>query len=450
MRKRIECELNIIKTEFPGMGVAILEGEKVLVKNALPGQKVLGRLKKKKTSIEADIIEVLEDVDYKIAPKCEHFGLCGGCSHQFISYEKQLELKFEQVMDLFKAADITGFECLGIEGSPKDTEYRNKMEYTFGDMEKGGELNLGMHAKGVSFGILTVNKCTIVDEDFRAILTEVVNYFKKTNLPYYRVMTQKGYLRNLVVRKAENTGEILVNIVTTSQENFDLSELVAIIEGLSYKGTLKGIIHTINDSLSDMVQPDEVKVLYGQDYMTEKLLGLNFKISPFSFFQTNSKGAERLYSIVREFMGDTASKTVFDLYCGTGTIGQIVAQKAKQVVGVELIEEAVIAARENAALNGLENCKFIAGDVAKVIQTVNQKPDIIILDPPRPGVHPVALDYVIKFKAPQIIYVSCNPKTLVTDLKVLTRAGYIVEKVKVMDMFPQTGHVETVVKLYKK
>ncbi len=321
------------------------------------------------------------------------------------------------------------------------------MEFTFGDFEKGGELTLGMHAKGKSFAIVSVHNCQIVDEDFRAIINATINHFRGENLPYYRILKHEGFLRNLVVRKAINTGEILVNIVTTTQVEYDFTAFVNTLKGLNLKGELTGIIHTLNDSLSDVVQADSVEILHGKDYIIEELLGLKFKINPFAFFQTNTKGAEKLYSIVRDFIGESEDKVVFDLYCGTGTIGQIVAPKAKKVVGIELIEEAVEAAKENAKINGLNNCEFIAGDVAVTIKNVTEKPDIIILDPPRPGVHPVALDYVIKFDAKEIIYVSCNPKTLAVDLEVLTANGYKVEKVKVMDMFPHTPHVESVVKL---
>jgi 23S rRNA (uracil1939-C5)-methyltransferase len=263
-------------------------------------------------------------------------------------------------------------------------------------------------------------------------------------------MKAEGYLRHLVIRKAQNTGEILVNLVTTTQIDFNLSEYVKLLRSQSYKGTLVSIIHPENDSLSDAVIPEKVNLLYGKDYIRETVLGLQFNISPFSFFQTNTKGAESLYSIVKEFMGNSENKVVFDLYCGTGTIGQIVAPNAKKVVGIELIEEAVKAAKENAKLNGLDNCEFLAGDVAEIIKNVKDKPDIIILDPPRSGVHPKALDYVIKFNAPEIIYVSCNPKTLVTDLKVLTERGYKVIQTKVKDMFPNTPHAETLVKLIKE
>lgn len=452
MKKRKVYEFDIVDTEFPGFGVAYGEdGTKILIKNALPGQKVEAFVNKKtKEYAKAKLNKVIEDVDYKIDARCPVFDMCGGCSHQYVPYEKQLENKKEQVLKLFKEAKIEGFEFLGIEGSPQIFGYRNKMEFTFGDMERGGELTLGMHASGKSFGVVSADVCKIVDSDFTLILKTVLEYFRKQDLSYYRVMSHKGYLRNLVIRKATNTKEILINLVTTSQIDFDMSEITEILKTLNYEGELKGILHTINDSLSDVVQADNIKVLFGEDYVTEDILGLKFKISPFSFFQTNSKGAEKLYNIVREFMGDAKCKVVFDLYCGTGTIGQISAHNAKKVIGIELIEEAAKAANENARLNGLDNCEFIAGDVAKTIKDLKDKPDIVILDPPRPGVHPDALKYVAKFDPEEIIYVSCNPKTLVEDLKILMYEGYKVEKVRVMDMFPHTPHVETVVKIVRR
>ncbi|WP_434295708.1 23S rRNA (uracil(1939)-C(5))-methyltransferase RlmD [Clostridium botulinum] len=451
MRKGKEYEFLIEETEFPGTGVAQKDGVPVYIKGTVPGQKVLAKVtKKRREYAQAKLLEIIENIDYAIENKCPHFGQCGGCSTQYIPYEKQLQIKEEQLLKLFKSKEIKGFDFLGVEKSPEEYEYRNKMEFTFGDMEKGGDLTLGMHVKNRNFSIVTVDNCEIVDRDFRNILTTVVNYFNEKRLPKYRVMSHEGFLRNLVIRKAKNTGEILINIVTTSQMEFDFKEIVDMLLKVECKGEIKGILHTINDTLSDVVQVDKLEILYGRDYIIEELLGLKFKIAPEAFFQTNSKGAEKLYSIVKDFLGDASSKVVFDLYCGTGTIGQIVAPKAKKVIGVELIEEAVKAANENAKLNGLNNCEFIAGDVAKVIKDVKQKPDIIILDPPRPGVHPVALEYVVKFEPKEIIYVSCNPKTLVDDLKYLIDNGYKLEKVKGMDMFPHTPHVETVVKLTKQ
>ncbi|WP_434302736.1 23S rRNA (uracil(1939)-C(5))-methyltransferase RlmD [Clostridium botulinum] len=451
MRKGKEYEFLIEETEFPGTGVAQKDGVPVYIKGTVPGQKVLAKVtKKRREYAQAKLLEIIENIDYAIENKCPHFGQCGGCSTQYIPYEKQLQIKEEQLLKLFKSKEIKGFDFLGVEKSPEEYEYRNKMEFTFGDMEKGGDLTLGMHVKNRNFSIVTVDNCEIVDRDFRNILTTVVNYFNEKRLPKYRVMSHEGFLRNLVIRKAKNTGEILINIVTTSQMEFDFKEIVDMLLKVECKGEIKGILHTINDTLSDVVQVDKLEILYGRDYIIEELLGLKFKIALEAFFQTNSKGAEKLYSIVKDFLGDASSKVVFDLYCGTGTIGQIVAPKAKKVIGVELIEEAVKAANENAKLNGLNNCEFIAGDVAKVIKDVKQKPDIIILDPPRPGVHPVALEYVVKFEPKEIIYVSCNPKTLVDDLKYLIDNGYKLEKVKGMDMFPHTPHVETCVLLQRK
>ena len=451
MRKGSEILVKIEKTEFPSIGIG-RDGERIIyAKNSFPGQVIKGRVKKKKAEYaEVKPLEVVERAEYEVEAKCPHFGICGGCSSQTLTYDKQLELLGEEVKDLFKEANVSTGEFEGVTGSMDQWEYRNKMEFTFGDMEKGGELTLGMHIKNKSFGIINVDQCKIVDEDFRKIITLTVEYFRKQNLPYYRVMKREGYLRHLVIRKAKNTGELMVNLVTTTQIDFDLTDYVEALKNAEFDGKLVSVIHTENNSFSDAVVPEKVNIMYGIDHIQENLLGLKFNISPFSFFQTNTKGAESLYSIVREYMGDADNKVVFDLYCGTGTIGQIVAPNASKVVGIELIEEAVEAAKENAKLNGLNNCEFIAGDVAVTIKEVKDKPDIIILDPPRSGVHPKAMEYVIKFNAKEIIYVSCNPKTLVNDLQVLVNAGYKVIKTRVKDMFPNTPHAEVVVKLTKK
>ncbi len=451
MKKGSEILVKIEKTEFPSTGIGRVDDKLVYAKNCFPGQVVKGRVKRKKADFaEIKPIEVVERAEYEVIAKCPVFGICGGCSSQTLVYEKQLELLSNEVKELFEKAEVNMGEYEGIVGSMLQFEYRNKMEFTFGDMEKGGKLTLGMHMKNKSFGIINVDECKIVDEDFRRIIRLTVNYFREKNLPYYRVMKREGFLRNLIIRKAKNTREIMVNLVTTTQIEFNLEEYKDLLLNMDYDGELVSILHTENNSFSDAVVPEKVNILYGRDYITEDLLGLKFRISPFSFFQTNTKGAEELYSIVREYIGDSADKVVFDLYCGTGTIGQIVAPKAKKVIGIELIEEAVEMAKENAKLNGLDNCTFLAGDVANIIKEVKDKPDIIILDPPRSGVMPKAMDYVIKFNAKQIIYVSCNPKTLVNDLKVLEEAGYVVEKTRVKDMFPNTPHVETVVLLSKK
>jgi 23S rRNA (uracil-5-)-methyltransferase RumA len=263
-------------------------------------------------------------------------------------------------------------------------------------------------------------------------------------------MRHEGYLRHLLVRKAKKTGEILVDLVTTTQVIFDLTEYAAVLKGLDYEGELVGILHTSNDSLSDVVANDGTEILYGRDYITEELLGLRFKITPFSFFQTNSLGAEVLYDKVRSYVGSVDNKTVFDLYSGTGTIAQILAPVAKKVVGVEIIEEAVEAAKVNAGLNGLSNCEFIAGDVLKVIGDLTDKPDIIILDPPRDGIHPKAIGHIIDFGVDNIVYVSCKPTSLARDLEIFEERGYKMVKACCADMFPAAAHCETVCLLSKQ
>lgn len=451
MKRRDIIEFEIDKMEFGGTSVSRLGNRDIYMKGGITGQKVKASVKKTKSGkAEVKMMELLENSPLETETPCKHFNVCGGCSMLSVPYEKQLKIKERQVMDLFLEQDIFGFNFQGIEQSPQTKEYRNKMEYTFGDEMKDGPLTLGLHKKGKHIDILTVDGCFLVDNDFIKVLTSTVEYFNEKNAPYYRNMSHKGYLRNLVVRKGINTNEMMVNIVTSSQENFDMTEYKDMLLNLDLKADLVSILHTINDGLADAVNCDELRVLHGRDYIQEELLGLKFKISPFSFFQTNTKGAEELYKIAREFVGEHNDKVVFDLYSGTGTIGQVMAEKAKKVYGIEIIEEAVEAANKNAKLNNLTNCEFIAGDVAKTVNKLKAKPDIIIVDPPRPGVHKDAIRDISKFDSKEIVYISCNPKTLVLDLVEFKKYGYEVEKVKCMDMFPNTPHVETIVKLYKK
>ncbi|MCC5909952.1 MAG: 23S rRNA (uracil(1939)-C(5))-methyltransferase RlmD [Clostridiaceae bacterium] len=450
-KKKEVIEFKIEESEFGGKAYGYIDGVKVKVKHGIPGQVVKAVVKKaKRKEAEAKILEVIENSPLEDQDTCSHFGRCGGCFQQAIAYEKQLELKEKQVKDLFVEFNVQYKEWLGIEGSPEPFNYRNKMEFSFGDEEKGGPLTLGMHKRGRHHDIVTVDECRIMDEDFRKILVTILQYFKEKNLSQYNTRRHEGYLRHLVVRKAHFAGEILINLVTTTQEKLDLKDLVEELLGFELKGKIIGFLHTFNDNLADVVQSDRTDILFGRDYLMEELLGLKFKISAFSFFQTNSQGAEKLYSIVRDFVGESEEQVVFDLYCGTGTIGQIVAPTAKQVIGIEIIEDAVEAAKENAKLNNLNNCRFIAGDVKEEVKKLKEKPDIIILDPPRAGIHPNALKDVMSFEAEKIVYVSCNPKTMVRDLVELEGRGYKVEQVKCMDMFPHTAHVECVVLIEKE
>ena len=451
MKKKDIIEFEIDKMEFGGTTVSMYGNREIHMKGGISGQKVKAAVKRTRSG-KADVkmIELLEKSSIETNETCRHFGECGGCSILSVPYEKQLEIKEKQIMDLFLNQDIFGFQFLGIQGSPQERLYRNKMEYTFGDEMKDGPLTLGLHKKGRHIDIMTVEDCVLVDNDFIQVLTTTVEYFNEKQLPYYRGVNHKGYLRNLVVRKGMNTKELMVNIVTSSQEDFDMTEYKNLLLSLNTDAEIVSILHTINDGLADAVNCDELRVLHGRDYINEEVLGLKFKISPFSFFQTNTKGAEELYTVAREFIGNHENKVVFDLYSGTGTIGQVMAGAASKVYGIEIIEEAVVAANENAKLNNLTNCEFIAGDVAKTVKNLKDTPDLIIVDPPRPGVHKDAVRDISNFGAKEIVYISCNPKTLVLDLVEFKKYGYEVEKVKCYDMFPNTPHCETVVKIVKK
>ena len=451
MKKGEIYEGKVTEVNFPNKGKVECENGTVTVKNVIPGQNIRFMINKKRSGkYEGRLLEVLEKSPLEsVTDICPHFGVCGGCTYQSVSYENQLAIKEGQVKKLIDNV-CSDYEFLGITGSPVITAYRNKMEFTFGDEFKDGPLSLGLHKKNSFYDILTVTGCRNIDEDYSKILKITEDYFNEKKFPFYHKMTHEGYLRNLLVRKAYKTGEIIIDIITSTQIDFDLSEYVELLKKADYKGTLNGILHTVNDSLADAVINEGTEVLYGKDYIYEELLGLKFKITPFSFFQTNSLGAEVLYTKTREFVGEIDNQVVFDLYSGTGTIAQILAPVAKKVVGVEIIEEAVVAARENARLNGLDNCEFIAGDVLKVIDDIKDKPDMIVLDPPRDGIHPKAIDKIIDFGVNKIVYVSCKPTSLARDIEIFEARGYKVKKVCCVDMFPGTGHVETVVLLSHK
>lgn len=440
------------RVDFPNKGIVAVDGEerRIVVKNTIPGQKVRIQINKlRKGRAEARVLEILSPSPVETRTACAHFGACGGCIYQSVAYEEQLKIKEEQVKGLLDSVIDYEYEFQGIKPSPACDGYRNKMEYSFGDEVKDGPMSLGMHKRGSFHDVITVDGCKIVDEDYNAVLKCVLTFAKESGLPFLHKMSHEGYFRHLLVRKAVKTQEILIDIVTTTQFDLDYSGLVENLCALDLSGKIVGILHTKNDRLGDVVANEGTEVLYGQDYFYEELLRLKFKITPFSFFQTNSLGAEVLYSVAREYIGDIAGMTVFDLYSGTGTIAQIVAPVAKKVVGVEIVEEAVEAAKLNAKLNGLENCEFIAGDVLKVIDDIAEKPDMIILDPPRDGIHPKALDKIIDYGVPNLVYISCKPTSLVRDLEVFQAKGYRVVKGCGVDMFPGTGHVETVCLLSK-
>lgn len=497
------------KVAFPNRGMIPLEnGKSAVVKNVLPGQKISFSIQKvRKGKGEGRLLEVLEKSPKEMEPApCCHFGACGGCTFLSLPYEEQLKLKEQQVKELLEPAYAPYQEACGnvpfadkfegIKGSPRQFGYRNKMEFSFGDSYKGGSLALGMHKRGSFHDIVTVDGCKIVDGDYSKILMAALSFFQsykgfqgdgesrkdvesQTNgdfkkdagfqngqvsingthgtmgVPYYHKKSHLGYLRHLLVRKAAKTGEILVDLVTTSQigreEGPLLDGFCDALLSLRLEGKIVGILNTYNDSLADAVINQGTRALYGVDYFYEELLGLRFCISPFSFFQTNSLGAEVLYETARDYIADAGNgKIVYDLYSGTGTIAQILAPVAKKVIGVEIVEEAVEAARENARLNQLGNCEFIAGDVLKVLGNIEEKPDFIVLDPPREGIHPKALERIIQYGVEKMVYISCKPSSLARDLEVLQARGYMVERVCCVDMFPATANIECVVCMKKK
>ncbi len=453
MRKGQVYEGIIESVEFPNKGRIVLpeEDRTVIVKNGIPGQRVRFSVNKVRSGkAEGRILEVLEASPLEREPACPHFGECGGCTYQNLPYEEQLRLKEGQIKAMMDEAVDGAYIWEGVKPSPAVYGYRNKMEFSFGDEYKDGPLALGMHRRGSFHDIVNVPGCQIVDEDYRRILACTLEYARETKLPYYHRMRHTGYFRHLLVRKAVKTKEILIDLVTTGESAPDLGEWADRLLKLSLEGKVAGILHTRNDSVADMVKDEGTEVLYGQDYFYEELLGLKFKITPFSFFQTNSLGAEVLYEIVREYIGDTKDKVIFDLYSGTGTIAQILAPVAKKVVGVEIVEEAVEAARENARLNGLSNCTFWAGDVLKVIDELREVPDLIVLDPPRDGVNPKALERITNFGVERMVYIACKPSSLARDLEMLQGRGYRVEKMAGIDLFPGTYHVETVCLLSRK
>lgn len=489
MKKGQVLEGVVTRTDFPNKGIVETEEGICVVKNALPGQCVRCSVNKvRKGKAEGRLLEVVRRAPAEIESPCPHFGICGSCIYLSLPYKEQLKIKEAQVKKLLDSvlAGQEGYCFEGIRPSPACFGYRNKMEFSFGDEVKDGPLALGMHKRGSFYDIVSVTDCRIVDEDYRSILRCVRDYFaakQEQGVPvtFYHRLRHTGYLRHLLVRKAAKTGEILLALVTTAQtpesgtiseEIFSDAETPAHVEestetapaeaelldgmksallALPLQGKITGILHIRNDSVADVVQSDGMNILYGQDYFYEELLGLRFRISPFSFFQTNSLGAEVLYQTAREYIADCAAdKVVFDLYSGTGTIAQLMAPAAKKVIGVEIVEEAVEAARENAALNGLHNCEFLAGDVLKIIDTIEEKPDMIILDPPRDGIHPKALQKIIRYGVENILYISCKPTSLVRDLETFLAGGYVVERAVAVDMFPFTGGIETVVRLVCK
>jgi len=450
-------EITIDKLILGGQGIGRIDSLVVFVWDSLPGEKIRAKVTKiKRNYIEAEKVELLKASKDAIEAKCSWFSVCGGCKYQNIPYEKQLELKQEHIRDSLER--IGGFSFTGegenikmkeIIPSPKQWYYRNKIELSVG-LGIDGQTEIGFHKSKDYETILSMTECCIFDEKLSEILVAFRKYIKAEKYEHFDLKDNPdGFLQYIVLRKSELNGELQVNMITREGElkniNSLIEDLLVIKPKLSFFQTVNlGGVGYSHHGDKELVR------LYGEASLTERLDDLSFKISPFSFFQTNTLGAEKLYQVVRDFADLTGKEKVLDLYCGTGTIGQFLAKKAKIVQGIELIPEAISSAEENCKLNALNNCAYICGDTRKILKFNRDDyldTDVIITDPPRSGMVPKALRRMIEIRAKKIIYVSCNPSMLARDLKEITTAGYEIINIQAVDMFPHTAHVETVVEL---
>jgi 23S rRNA (uracil1939-C5)-methyltransferase len=426
----------IVEANFPNKNKVQIEDNVINVKGGILGQTVEVKRSRGK---KGKILNVVKKSDLETLPGCIHTE-CGGCAYDTLTYEDEVKYKEDMLKKLFKE---NGFDFdFNLIPNSHYTSYRNKMEYTFGDEYKGSPIALGLHKKNKFYEIENTTDCQIVHEDFNKIRYFTRDYFEDE--AFYNRRTHEGTMRHLVIRRT-NYGEILINLVTVKDHGLDLEGYVDGLLKLDLEAKIVGITHTSNDSLSDAIINEGFEILYGRDYCVEELLGLKFKIGAFSFFQTNSYSAETLYKIAQEFIGDIENKNILDLYSGTGTITQIMAQKAKKAVGIEIVESAVKDAFENAKLNAIENVDFIASDVLKALDDLKFEAEVIVLDPPREGVNPKALKKILERHPQEILYISCNPVTFTEDLEKILEEGYKVLKITGLDQFPRTNHVEAAI-----
>ncbi len=439
-----ELDVRIESLAFGGNGVARADGFVLFVRRGLPGDLVRARVTRvKRSHAEAEAVELLEPGPDRVEAPCPYFGACGGCRFQDLAYEAQYESKAGQVRDaLVRIAGIAEPPLEPIMPAQEVYGYRNKLEYSFARTPEGPAL--GFHRAGRWDELLPVDRCLLTTDAGNAIRGAVVEWAREEGLEAYDAKEGSGYLRHLVVREGLNTGEALVLLVTASDEPFDRDFLV---RSLSHFPQVRSIYWAVNDRSGETTNvPSEL--IWGEDAIEEELCGLRFRIRPNAFLQTNTHMAERLYELAAEFAGLTGEQTVWDLYCGTGTIGLMLAARAKSVWGIEISEEAVTCALENAERNGIGNAAFFAGNVGQVVRELAERsghPDVVVVDPPRAGLAGKALRRVAETEAPRIVYVSCNPTTLAGDAKALReQAGYRLVRARPVDMFPHTPHVETV------
>lgn len=453
-------EVTIAAYAAEGKSIAHLPDGKVLfVEGVVPGDVIDAVITKdKKSWAQGRMTRLVKPSDLRVEPFCQHFGVCGGCKWQMLPYSLQLQYKQQQVEDQLKRIGHVELpEILPISGSPHERYYRNKLEFTFSSQryrtfeeiaertEKfEPEPALGFHAPGLFDKVVEIHTCYLQQEPTNILLNVLRNYAQEKGLSYHDIRQHTGWLRNVVIR-VTTTGEVLINLVIHHEDKKEreaiLDHLLANVPGIT------SLNYTINGKFNDSTHDLDVVCYHGKPYIEEKLEDFRFKISPKSFFQTNTYQAETLYRITREFAGLTGNEVLYDLYCGTGSIGIFCSKQAKKVIGIEMVEDAVKDAYQNAAMNGLEHCKFYAGDVADICTdeffAEHGKPDVIITDPPRAGMHEKLVQQILKMRAPRVVYVSCNPATQARDLQLLD-AAYKIIKLQPVDMFPHTHHIENV------
>jgi 23S rRNA (uracil1939-C5)-methyltransferase len=450
-------DVEIIDITVEGKGIARLDDNVFFVENAVPGDKLrINVISKKRRYYEAKTVEILEPSTFRKIPFCKHFSLCGGCKWQHLSYEAQLEFKQKQVFDqLERIGKITVHKKFPIISSDVKTYYRNKLEFTFSTKKwfvnenDNFPLALGFHIPNRFDKVLDIDECFLQIEPSNQIRNAVRKLAIEKNYSFYDLKQHVGFLRNLIVR-CNRKGEFMV-ILSVAENHEEWIQKISDMLTQQFPQIVSCYV-AFNSKMNDSLENVELQLLKGDKFLTEELLGIQFLISPVSFFQTNPYQAEKLYTKVLEFAALTGNEIVFDLFCGTGTISLLVAQKAKFVLGVEYVDSAVKDAFNNSRLNNIQNIDFIAGDVKNVLVSPDikkyGKPDLIILDPPRAGVHPDVMEAIIAISPEKIIYVSCNAATQARDLVLLT-PYYSVEKAQPVDMFPFTSHVENIVELKK-
>jgi len=464
-RKKIQLQ-NIPVTGYAAEGKALakIEGKVIFIEGAVPGDVADVLLtKNKKDWAEGKATKIHSYSNERVSPFCIHFGICGGCKWQMLPYEKQLQYKEQEVRDVIRRIGKIDAPVLSILGSGKTIHYRNKLEFTFSnkkfltpdELKNLGEDDwpggaVGYHVPKLYDKIIDIRECWLMDDVNNLIRDSLREFAEKNNFSYYDLKEHKGFLRNIVIRNC-TTGELMVNLVFGKEDKKEIERIANYL--LEKVPAITTLVYTINQKWNDSINDLEPQIFYGKGYVIEKLGEFDFKISPKSFFQTNTMQAEVLYNVVKDFAALTGHETIYDLYCGTGSIGIYLSKNAKKIIGVDVIGDAIKDAKENAALNNIETATFFAGDVIEVCNddffNSHGKADVVIVDPPRAGLHSKLVNKLLQISSEKIVYVSCNVATQARDLQLLSEK-YNVEKIQPVDMFPHTHHIESVALLTLK